>query len=139
MTSNQSDLRESMDAGTTGSSPPDQCVKLELDQTLVNHLGASVALSIMAGLALVLVRFGAEPSPAVSLWMIGLSASHLFLWLIMPRHTSPGTIATTAIAVYTVCWSLAGPLFINTGTLVDAILSSTVIIILSAICPLMYL
>ena len=139
MTSNQSDLRESMDAGTTGSSPPDQCVKLELDQTLVNHLGASVALSIMAGLALVLVRFGAEPSPTVSLWMIGLSASHLFLWLIMPRHTSPGTIATTAIAVYTVCWSLAGPLFINTGTLVDAILSSTVIIILSAICPLMYL
>ena len=93
MTSNQSDLSESMDAQTTGSSPPDRSVKFELDQTLVNHLGASVALSVMAGLALVLASFGTQPNLTVIAWTIGLTASHLLLWLTAPRYANPGTIA----------------------------------------------
>ena len=79
MTSNQSDLRGSMDAKTTGSSPSDQSVKFELNQTLVNHLGTSVALSVIAGLALVLARFGAEPSLMAMIWITGLILSHLLL------------------------------------------------------------
>lgn len=131
MTSNQSDLRESMDADTTGSSPPDQSVKFELNQTLVNHLGASVALSIMAGLALALAlaRFGTEPSPAAIIWTSALITSHLLLWLVLPRYANPGTTAIAAAAVYSLLWTLAGPLFISTSIIVS----------LTAICPLMYL
>ena len=60
MTNNQSNLLGSMEVGTKGSSPPDQSVKFELDQTLLNHLGASVALSAAGGLALVMIRFLTE-------------------------------------------------------------------------------
>ena len=60
MTNNESDLGERMDAATASSSPSDQSVKFELNQTIVTHLGTSVALSIIAGLGLLLVRFGTE-------------------------------------------------------------------------------
>ena len=139
MTSNQSDLSESMDAQTTGSSPPDRSVKFELDQTLVNHLGASVALSVMAGLALVLASFGTQPNLTVIAWTIGLTASHLLLWLTAPRYANPGTIAIITIVVFSLVWILAGPVFISNRSLVNGILSSTIIIIVSAICPMMYL
>ena len=139
MTSNQSDLSESMDAQTTGSSPPDRSVKFELDQTLVNHLGASVALSVMAGLALVLASFGTQPNLTVIAWTIGLTASHLLLWLTAPRYANPGTIAIITIVVFSLVWILAGPVFISNRSLVNGILSSSIIIIVSAICPMMYL
>ena len=139
MTSNQSDLSESMDAQTTGSSPPDRSVKFELDQTLVNHLGASVALSVMAGLALVLASFGTQPNLTVIAWTIGLTASHLLLWLTAPRFANPGTIAIITIVVFSLVWILAGPVFISNRSLVNGILSSSIIIIVSAICPMMYL
>ena len=139
MTSNQSDLSESMDAQTTGSSPPDRSVKFELDQTLVNHLGASVALSVMAGLALVLASFGTQPNLTAIAWTIGLTASHLLLWLTAPRYANPGTIAIITIVVFSLVWILAGPVFISNRSLVNGILSSTIIIIVSAICPMMYL
>jgi len=139
MTSNQSDLSESMDAQTTGSSPPDRSVKFELDQTLVNHLGASVALSVMAGLALVLASFGTQPNLTVIAWTIGLTASHLLLWLTAPRFANPGTIAIITIVVFSLVWIPAGPVFISNRSLVNGILSSTIIIIVSAICPMMYL
>ena len=139
MTSNQSDLSESMDAQTTGSSPPDRSVKFELDQTLVNHLGASVALSVMAGLALVLASFGTQPNLTVISWTIGLTASHLLLWLTAPRYANPGTIAIITIVVFSLVWILAGPVFISNRSLVNGILCSTIIIIVSAICPMMYL
>jgi len=139
MTSNQSDLSESMDAQTTGSSPPDRSVKFELDQTLVNHLGASVALSVMAGLALVLASFGTQPNLTVIAWTIGLTASHLLLWLTAPRFANPGTIAIITIVVFSLVWIQAGPVFISNRSLVNGILSSTIIIIVSAICPMMYL
>ena len=139
MTSNQSDLSESMDAQTTGSSPPDRSVKFELDQTLVNHLGASVALSVMAGLALVLASFGTQPNLTVIAWTIGLTASHLLLWLTAPRYANPGTIAIITIVVFSLDWILAGPVFISNRSLVNGILSSSIIIIVSAICPMMYL
>lgn len=139
MTSNQSDLSESMDAQTTGSSTPDRSVKFELDQTLVNHLGASVALSVMAGLALVLASFGTQPNLTVIAWTIGLTASHLLLWLTAPRYANPGTIAIITIVVFSLVWILAGPVFISNRSLVNGILSSTIIIIVSAICPMMYL
>ena len=139
MTSNQSDLSESMNAQTTGSSPPDRSVKFELDQTLVNHLGASVALSVMAGLALVLASFGTQPNLTVIAWTIGLTASHLLLWLTAPRYANPGTIAIITIVVFSLVWILAGPVFISNRSLVNGILCSTIIIIVSAICPMMYL
>ena len=139
MTSNQSDLSESMDAQTTGSSPPDRSVKFELDQTLVNHLGDSVALSVMAGLALVLASFGTQPNLTVIAWTIGLTASHLLLWLTAPRYANPGTIAIITIVVFSLVWILAGPVFISNRSLVNGILSSSIIIIVSAICPMMYL
>ena len=139
MTSNQSDLSESMDAQTTGSSPPDRSVKFELDQTLVNHLGASVALSVMAGLALVLASFGTQPNLTVIAWTIGLTASHLLLWLTAPRYANPGIIAIITIVVFSLAWIPAGPVFISNRSLVNGILSSTIIIIVSAICPMMYL
>ena len=139
MTSNQSDLSESMDAQTTGSSPPDRSVKFELDQTLVNHVGASVALSVMAGLALVLASFGTQPNLTVIAWTIGLTANHLLLWLTAPRYANPGTIAIITIVVFSLVWILAGPVFISNRSLVNGILCSTIIIIVSAICPMMYL
>ena len=139
MTSNQSDLSESMDAQTTGSSPQDRSVKFELDQTLVNHLGASVALSVMAGLALVLASFGTQPNLTVIAWTIGLTASHLLLWLTAHRFANPGTIAIITIVVFSLVWIPAGPVFISNRSLVNGILSSTIIIIVSAICPMMYL
>ena len=143
MTNNQSDLLGSMEVGTKGSSPPDQSVKFELDQTLLNHLGASVALSAAGGLALVMTRFltelGTELNPAISLWTMGLIVSHLLLWLAAPRYAKPSTISITAITVYSLSWILAGPLFISDGSLVNGILISTVIIILTSICPMIVL
>ena len=143
MTNNQSDLLGSMEVGTKGSSPPDQSVKFELDQTLLNHLGASVALSAAGGLALVMTRFltelGTELNPAISLWTMGLIVSHLLLWLAAPRYAKPSTISITAITVYSLSWILAGPLFISDGCLVNGILISTVIIILTSICPMIVL
>ncbi|MGB2154622.1 MAG: putative bifunctional diguanylate cyclase/phosphodiesterase [Porticoccaceae bacterium] len=139
MTSNQSDLRGSMDAKTTGSSPSDQSVKFELNQTLVNHLGTSVGLSVIAGLALVLTRFGAEPSLMAMIWITGLILSHLLLWLTMPRYASPGVVTIVAIAIFGVFWALAGPVFIRDGSLINGILSSTLIILLASVCPLVYL
>ena len=143
MTNNQSDLLGSMEVGTKGSSPPDQSVKFELDQTLLNHLGASVALSAAGGLALVMTRFltelGTELNPAISLWTMGLIVSHLLLWLAAPRYAKPSTISITAITVYSLLWILAGPLFISDGSLVNGILISTVIIILTSICPMIVL
>ena len=143
MTNNQSDLLGSMEVGTKGSSPPDQSVKFELDQTLLNHLGASVALSAAGGLALVMTRFltelGTELNPAISLWTMGLIVSHLLLWLAAPRYAKPSTISITAITVYSLSWILARPLFISDGSLVNGILISTVIIILTSICPMIVL
>ena len=93
----------------------------------------------MAGLALVLASFGTQPNLTVIAWTIGLTASHLLLWLTAPRYANPGTIAIITIVVFSLVWILAGPVFISNRSLVNGILSSSIIIIVSAICPMMYL
>ena len=70
---------------------------------------------------------------------MGLIVSHLLLWLAAPRYAKPSTISITAITVYSLLWILAGPLFISDGSLVNGILISTVIIILTSICPMIVL
>jgi hypothetical protein len=139
MTNNESDLGESMDAAVASSSPSDQSVKFELNQTIVIHLGANVALSIIAGLGLLLVRFGTEFNFFASIWMGSLGLCYLLVWLCASPRAKTQTTAFASIAVYALFWGLAAPMFINGAPVQDAILISTLIIIVSVARPGFYL
>tara|TARA_B110000902_G_scaffold132207_1_gene153484 strand:- start:8844 stop:9314 length:471 start_codon:yes stop_codon:yes gene_type:complete len=152
MANKKSDLGGSTDAKVASSSPADQSVQFELDQTIVTHSGSSVALSIIGGLALLLVTLEGSYSLLSLAWMGGLAISNIVAWLYLPKHTEQRTSTLISLAIFALFWGVAGPVFIlatsalsngaqllNGGQLHSALLVATIIVVFSATYPTLHL
>ena len=152
MANKKSDLGGSTDAKVASSSPADQSVQFELDQTIATHSGSSVALSIIGGLALLLVTLEGSYSLLSLAWMGGLAISNIVAWLYLPKHTEQRTSTLISLAIFALFWGVAGPVFIlatsalsngaqllNGGQLHSALLVATIIVVFSATYPTLHL
>ena len=152
MANKKSDLGGSTDAKVASSSPADQSVQFELDQTIATHSGSSVALSIIGGLALLLVTLEGSYSLLSLAWMGGLAISNIVAWLYLPKHTEQRTSTLISLAIFDLFWGVAGPVFIlatsallngaqllNGGQLHSALLVATIIVVFSATYPTLHL
>lgn len=134
MTKADTNTVQSMDANAADFASPYPSLTIALLQQNTANSKAGLALSVVAGIMLLLISRQQLPPDLIWSWLGALCVASLVLWLWLNQRPSPLLINVTA----TICalfWGLASILFVTSGQLENALLVAAIIIALTTAWP----